>query len=96
MSIRVMAAASTGMALALVLGGGTAYADDVDARNARIICQELAANPTPQGLRLSTNDTYAQMRQKGHSDQDARDTAVDGLAYALAYVCPQYSHLLPR
>ena len=101
MSIRVIAAASTGIALALVLGGGTAHADPVgatsnDQRNAQIICRELAANPTPQGLRLSMNDTYAQMIQKGESDEDARDDAVDGTAYALLYTCPQYAYLVPR
>jgi hypothetical protein len=97
----VSAAASAGIALALALGAGTAHADPVgatsnDQHNAQIICNELAANPTPQGLRLSMNDTYAQLIQKGSSDADARDDAVDGTLYALLYTCPQYQYLVPR
>ena len=80
---------------------GIAHADPVgntsnDQRNAQIICNELAANPTQQGLRLSMNDTYAQMIQQGESAADARDDEVDGTAYALMYTCPQYAYLVPR
>lgn len=93
-------AASTGIALALVLGAAPAHADPVstssERHDAQIICQEIAANPTPQGLRLSMNDTYAQYRKRGASDEEARDAAADGTAYALLYTCPQYDFLIPR
>ncbi len=100
-AIRVIgAAASIGIALGLALGGGTAHADPVgrsdDQHNAQIICRELAANPTREGLRLSINDTYAQMIQQGATDEEARDQAADGTAYALLYTCPQYAYLVPR
>ena len=92
-------ATTAGIALAFVLCAGTAHADPptpTDRRNAQLICQEIAANPTPQGLRLSMNDTYAQLRKQGASDVEARDSTASGTAYALLYTCPQYDFLLPR
>ena len=89
MSIRVIAAAGTGIALALVLGGGTAHADPPgatpnDPNNGRIFCNAIAANPTPAGVRAAMRGLMAQVNV---------DDTIDGMAYGLMYVCPEYHEL---
>ena len=61
MSIRVIAAGSTGIPLALVLGGGMAHADSVgatlnDPNNGCALCGGVAANPAPSGVMASATN----------------------------------------
>ncbi len=91
MSIRVIAA-STGTALALVLGGGTAHADPAgttpnDSKNGRDFCLAVAANPTPSGMADAVVDLARQMSE---------DNAVDGALYGLVNVCPEYRSLFAQ
>jgi hypothetical protein len=92
MSIRLIAAASTGVTLALVLGGGTAHADPPgntpnDPINARAFCVDVANNPTPSGMAVAVAHLSQQL--------DTDDT-VDGAAYGLLYVCPEYRSLFSQ
>jgi hypothetical protein len=90
MSIRVIAAASSGIALALALGSATAYADPVgsasdDEQNSYLVCAALDRDPPVNGSRA----VLSNMHRQGLSDDDV----VDGLAYAVLYTCPWYKYI---
>lgn len=92
MSATRVIVASTGTALAVVLTSGTAHADPVgatpnDPQNARTFCMEVGANPTPSGLIAAGNNLARQLSQ---------DDTVDGIAYGLLYVCPEYRGLFAQ
>jgi hypothetical protein len=89
--VRIIAPASTGIALALVFGSGTAHADPPgttpnDQHNAYLVCAALDENPSVQGLRAVMSNMF----QGGLSPDDG----ADGVAYAVLYTCPWYKGIV--